>query len=101
MAMSNVIRGVFALVCVAATVGGLRNVFSDNTEVEAQARLAACGATPCSAVITRLERTPFGQDFQLQVSAKTSAEGTGHSVDVKCKRAQILFGAYQCLLTTP
>lgn len=99
MAVRDVIRTVIAIACVGATVAGLTNVFSDNTAEEALARQVACGPTPCSARITRMERTPFKQAFQVQVSARTAAESdSGASVDVKCQRSQILVGAYECAI---
>jgi len=99
MSLPNVLRLVFAVACVSATLGGLNNVFADNTEVEAQAREVACGATPCTARITAMERNPIKQAFQLQVSARTAGENApGRSVAVKCQRAKILFGDYSCTL---
>lgn len=99
MSVRDVFRTIFAVACLGATVGGLINVFADNTEIEAQARDVACGATPCSARITSMERTPFKQAFQLQVSARTASEtDPGNSVDVKCQRTRILFGDYVCTL---
>ncbi len=99
MSLPNLLRTVFAVACVSATIGGLNNVFSDNTEVEAQARAVACGSTPCTARITAMERNPIKQAFQLQVSGRTDGENApGRSVAVKCQRAKILFGDYACTL---
>jgi hypothetical protein len=100
MTLRHAFRLLFAAFCIAATVLGLANVFSDNTEVESLARLVACdGAPSCEARITMLQRTPLGQKFQLHLSDPL-ARGSGRTVDLACSRAQILIGAYSCKLTS-
>ncbi|MGK3993396.1 hypothetical protein [Sorangium sp. So ce1024] len=93
---------IFAL-CVAFSASAVYNVVSDNADVERMAALVACGedtaagaaegrrpSDGCAARVTRLERTPFGQTFELTTAKRT--------VDVRCERAFVLAGEYRCKL---
>ncbi len=80
----------FFVLCVGFTLSAVYNVFSDNAAVEQKARAIACGdqGASCAAKVTRLERTPFGQTFELATPKRT--------VGVKCVRALVLVGEYGC-----
>jgi hypothetical protein len=80
------------VLCVLFSVSAVYNVFSDNTEVEAKGRVVACGdqGPSCSATMTRMQRTPFGQTFEFVTPKRT--------VGVKCTRSAVLFGEYACAL---
>ena len=80
------------VLCVAFCAAAVFNVFSDNAEVERSAAAVACGeqGPNCRAQMTRMERTPFGQTFQMHTPKRT--------VDVVCRRAYLMVGAYHCAL---
>jgi hypothetical protein len=80
----------FFLVCVLFTVLAVYNVQSDNAGVLVLASESACHGEPatCRAQMTRMERTPFGQTFELATSK--------HKVEVRCVRALVLIGDYSC-----
>lgn len=78
----------FTLLCVVLTALSAYNVLSDNQEVEALAkRSAPACAAGCS--MTRIDRSPFAQEFQFSTSK-------GQTVGVRCARAAVLVGAYGC-----
>jgi hypothetical protein len=78
--------------CVAFSVAAVVNVMSDNAEVERMAAAVACGeqGPNCRAQMSRLERTPFGQTFEMITAKRT--------VDVVCRRAYVMAGDYACKL---
>ena len=86
----HVARRILSVLIVVATGLGLYNVFSDNSEVKAQAEVLACGKPGCGVKLTREARNPIGQSFEFQVSGST----TPASVD--CRRAFFLLGEWQC-----
>jgi hypothetical protein len=90
----RVLSRIFSVLLVVATILGLINVFADNADVRKLAEKTACGAENCSAQMTRESRSPIGQSFTFQASTK--APGSGHSVDVECKREYYLIGSYGC-----
>ena len=76
--------------CVVFSVGGLYTVLSDNIEVVRMATAAACaGEGPkCDGKMTRMERNPIAQSFEIVTPKK--------KVDVRCTRAFYLVGEYSC-----
>ena len=80
----------FFLLCLVFSVSAAVNVLGDNAEVEAMASVVACaGEGPtCHPQMTRMERTPLAQTFDL-VTAK-------HKVTVRCARSLLLVGDYAC-----
>jgi hypothetical protein len=80
------------ILCVAFSVAALYNVMSDNAEVERMAAAVACGeqGPNCRAQMTRMERTPFGQTFEMVTPKRT--------VDIVCRRAYVMVGDYACKL---
>jgi hypothetical protein len=80
------------ILCVAFSVAALYNVMSDNAEVERMAAAVACGeqGPNCRAQMTRMERTPFGQTFEMVTPKRT--------VDIVCRRAYLMVGDYACKL---
>lgn len=84
----------FLILCIAVSVAGAYNVFSDNAEVKAQAEQVACKDRPCTekrpAVMTRLERSPFGQTFTF------ATPPNGGETAVRCQRSAVFVGPYRC-----
>jgi len=80
------------LICIVLSVAGMINVFADNADVIRMANEVACGdqGATCRAQMTRMERTPFSQTFEIVTPKRT--------VDVRCRRAAIFFGNYTCAL---
>lgn len=78
--------------CVVFSVGGLYNVLSDNIEVVRMATAVACaGEGPkCDGQMTRMERNPIAQSFEIVTPKK--------KVDVRCTRQFYLVGEYSCVL---
>jgi len=91
--VNRAIRHGATVLCLAASAAAAYNVFSDNTDVEKEAERAACGgdgSAVCHPQMSRSERSPFAQTFELSTSKRT--------VEVKCARAWILVGDYACTL---
>lgn len=88
----------FLILCIAVSVAGAYNVFSDNAEVKAQAEQVACKDRPCGtqkakatvAVMTRLERSPFSQTFTF------ATPPNGAETQVRCQRSAVFVGPYRC-----
>lgn len=78
--------------CVFFTVTGLYNVMSDNIEVVRMAEALACKdeKPPCKGQMTRMERNPIAQSFEISTSKRR--------VDIRCTRAFYLVGEYACVL---
>lgn len=86
----RLLRRLLVLTAIAAGVLAFYNFYADNREVEERARRMACGGEPgpCSAALTRLERSPIRQSFRFRVRGKM--------VDVACTRAYVLLGPMDC-----
>jgi hypothetical protein len=84
--------GVVFVLCVVLSVAGLINVFADNLDVVRMASEVACGdqGKDCRAQMSRMERTPISQSFEMVTPKRT--------VDVRCTRALLFFGPYSCAL---
>ena len=80
------------VVCIVLSIAGLINVFADNIEVIHMANEVACGdqGKDCNAKMTRMERTPISQTFEIVTPKRT--------VDVRCRRLLFFFGPYSCAL---
>jgi hypothetical protein len=78
--------------CVFVSVAGFINVAADNHDVIQLAREVACGAegASCNAQMTRMERTPIAQTFEIATPKRR--------VDVRCTRQLVLVGSYRCAL---
>lgn len=85
--MNKPIRTSIHVLIGVVSVLGLINVYSDNADVEAQARKLACPT--CESTLTRMERTPLGQTFHLQIDAS-------NGVIVRCEKSAVFFGDYAC-----
>jgi hypothetical protein len=95
------VRALVAVVCIAGTALGLANTYSDNSEVKALAQKTACGSPNCSISVLREARSAFSQSFGFQTTlVQKGKSGRSASVDVECKRKQILVGDYECLITS-
>jgi hypothetical protein len=93
----RIVRPIVLFICIGATALGFNNVFSDNSDVIAQASKVACGtAESCAAHMTRGSRNPIGQSFSFQTDVKKQS-----TVDVKCRRSAFLLGDWSCELETP
>jgi hypothetical protein len=78
--------------CLAFSVAAFYNVSHDNAEVERMAKEVACGpqGKDCRAAMTRLERRPWGQTFEMSTPKRL--------VDVICRREFVMVGEYHCAL---
>jgi hypothetical protein len=88
-------RPVLSLLLLAATALGLYNVYGDNSEVQSMAKQVACGGHECQTQLTRVERTPIGQSYDL-VAGQKGPSGPSTTVTVSCRRAYFLVGAWSC-----
>lgn len=86
MSPKGIVRALLLLICIVVSVAGLVNVYGDNKDVESQAKALACGDKACG--LTRMDRTPFSQTFEL-----TSKSGT---TVIRCVRSAVFFGEYAC-----
>jgi hypothetical protein len=87
MAAKAYLRSFLAIACVVVSVAALINVFADNADVLARAKDLACPKGGCQ--LARGDRTPFAQTFDFR-----AASGV---VTVKCARAAVFFGEYECV----
>jgi hypothetical protein len=79
-------------ICISLSLCAAYNVFSDNADVHALADATACGTQgpTCHPQMTRMERSPFAQTWDISTTKRT--------VTVRCSRAAILVGSYSCNL---
>ncbi|MDW8252208.1 MAG: hypothetical protein RMJ98_23165 [Myxococcales bacterium] len=78
----------FTVLCVVVTGLGIRNVIADNQEVEVLAKKSSPACSQgCS--LTRIDRTPFAQEFQFSAAK-------GETSVVRCTRSAVLVGDYTC-----
>jgi hypothetical protein len=99
--MRTIIRALFAVVCIGGTLLGLENTYGDNSEVKGLAEKAACGLAGCSVTVLRESRSAFSQSFGFQTRLVQRGEhDQSASVDVECKRKQVLLGDYECAVTS-
>ena len=91
-ALKSFVKLLIFLFCVLFSVAGVHNVLSDNIEVVRMATATACaGEGPkCDGKMTRMERNPIAQSFEIVTPKK--------KVDVRCTRAFYLVGEYSCAL---
>ncbi|HEX3777386.1 MAG TPA: hypothetical protein VHV51_23100 [Polyangiaceae bacterium] len=97
----TVVRFVVAAICIAVTGLGLENTYGDNTEVKVLAQKTACGSPSCSVNVLRESRSAFSQSFGFQTAlVQKGKDERSASVDVECKRKQVLIGDYECVVTS-
>jgi hypothetical protein len=91
-ALKSFLKLLFFVACVVFSVAGAYNVLSDNIEVVRMATAVACtGEGPkCDGRMTRMERNPIAQSFEIVTPKK--------KVDVRCTRSFYLLGEYNCVL---
>lgn len=80
-------RAALFLACIVLSVASLINVFGDNDDVQARAKMMACPAV-AQCGLTHMARTPFAQTFDY-----TTRSGT---TTIRCARTAIFFGEYDC-----
>ena len=101
METRTVIRAVVAIVCIGGTALGPANTYGDNSDVKALAQKTACGSPNCSISVLRESRSAFSQSFSFQTAlAEKGKHEQSASVDVECKRKQVLFGDYECVVSS-
>ena len=101
MEARSLVRPVIALVCLGATALGLLNTYGDDSEVKALAEKTACGAPSCSVKLLHESRSAFSQGFGFQTALSEKGKPSkSASVDVECKRKQLLLGDYECVVTS-
>lgn len=94
-AAKQLVRPVFSILLLTVTVLGLVNVYGDNSDVKNQAQLVACGGKECPTQLTRLERNPLAQTFDIVAEPKGTRKGSV-TTTVKCARTKILIGEWEC-----
>ena len=78
---------IFSLACVLFLAVSIFNVYGDNSGVERlAAEAASCVGERCAP--SRIDRTPFSQEYEFTTK--------GHTSLVRCVRAGILVGAFDC-----
>jgi len=98
---SVLVRLVVMGICLGGTALGLRNTYGDNSEAVEKAKAAACGeGRDCDFTLLNQSRSAFSQSFSYQVNLTEKGRARGASTDVECKRAYILFGDYECRVTS-
>jgi hypothetical protein len=90
------IRPLITVILIGGSVLGLINVYGDNSEVLSQAKLLACGGKECSTQLTQFDRTPIAQTYHL-VAQEDAKRHLNVTHVIKCQRAQILLGTWQCI----
>ena len=91
----RIFRPLLSLALVSASVLGLINVYGDNTEVLAQAKLVACGGTECPTQLTQVERNPVAHSYHL-VATEDAKKHLNVTHIVQCQREMWLFGPWRC-----
>lgn len=94
-AAKQLIRPLTTVLLISVTVLGLVNVYGDNTDVKAQAQQVACGGKECPTQLTRLERNPIAQTYDIVAEPSGTRKGSV-TVTVRCARTQILIGEWEC-----
>jgi hypothetical protein len=94
--LKQLTRPIITIFLIGITVLGLINVYGDAGEVVALARKVACRGTTCATRTTRIERTPFGHEYDLAASIPSGKQLTTVSSTVKCSRAYVLIGDWTC-----
>ena len=101
MEARTIVRVVIAVICIGGTALGLSNTYGDDSEVKALAQKTACGSPSCSISMLRESRSAFSQSFSFQATlGERGRPRQSASVDVECKRKQVLLGDYECAVTS-
>lgn len=94
-AAKQLVRPLITVSLLAVTVLGLVNVYGDNAEVLLLAKRTACDGQECPTQLTRLERNPLGQTFDIVAEPKGARRRTV-TTTVKCARTRVLIGEWEC-----
>ncbi len=89
-------RPIVTVLLLAITALGLINVYGDASEVVALAQKVACRGNSCPTRTTRIERTPFAHEYDLAASIPNGKQIDTVSVTIRCTRAYILAGDWNC-----
>ena len=89
-------RPLFTLFLLGITALGLINVYGDSSEVVALAQKVACHGTECPTRTTRIERTPFGHEYDLAATLPNGKKAETITATIHCKREYVLAGAWTC-----
>lgn len=90
------LRPLLTLLLIALTALGLMNVYGDSGEVVTLAQKVACHGAECPTRTTRIERTPFGHEYDLAATLQNGKKGETVSVTISCKREYVLIGDWNC-----
>lgn len=96
LTLKQMARPLISMILIGATALGLSNVYGDSSEVLALAQKVACRGSDCPTRTTRLERTPFAQEYDLAASITVNKQTATISTTVRCKRAYLLLGEWSC-----
>jgi hypothetical protein len=89
-------RPLLTLFLLAITGLGLINVYGDSSDVVTLAQKAACRGTDCPTRTTRIERTPFGHEYDLAATLQNAKKSETVNVTVRCKREYVIAGNWSC-----
>jgi hypothetical protein len=89
-------RPLLTVLLLIVTALGLINVYGDSAEVVALAQKAACRGGECPTRTTRIERTPFGHEYDLAATLPEGKKSETVSVTIRCKREYVLLGDWAC-----
>jgi hypothetical protein len=91
----RIVRPVFSLLLIGASILGLINVYGDTSDVLSQAKQVACGSKECETQLTEVSRNPIAHTYHL-VARDVAKKGSTLTHVVKCERAQLLIGDWHC-----
>ncbi|HEY5962090.1 MAG TPA: hypothetical protein VIV60_36290 [Polyangiaceae bacterium] len=94
-AFKQLARPLTTVILLGITVLGLINVYGDNGDVKTLALRVACGGKECPTQLTRLERNPISQTYDIVAETEGAKKGSV-TVTVKCSRQKILIGDWEC-----
>jgi len=89
-------RPLLTLVLLSLTALGLANVYGDSADVVALAQKAACKGSECPTRTTRIERTPFGHEYDLSATIQSGKKSETVTATIRCKREYVLLGDWSC-----
>lgn len=89
-------RPLLTIFLLTITALGLINVYGDSTEVVALAQKVACRGSSCATRTTRVERTPFGHEYDLAATIQNGKQADTVSVTIRCRRSYVLAGEWNC-----
>lgn len=97
--MKPLIRPAISVLLIALSILGMLNVYSDNSDVEALARRAACPSCDSEHLrLAMLSRSPLSQTFHFEpaITAQGSPNPEALPKVIECSRSAVFIGDYSC-----